>query len=66
MTYGVTPVLGFPPPLTEDFPNYIQFQWNGVDLGAPNADTINFVGAGFTLVRGGSGVDDNTITITLG
>jgi hypothetical protein len=66
MTFGVTPVTGFTPELTEDFPNYIQFQWNGVNLGGPDADTINFVGAGFTLVRGGSGVDDNTITITLG
>jgi len=65
MTFGITPAGGFPVANTEDFPNYIQFQWNGVDLGGPDADTINFVGTGFTIVRGGSAVDDNTITITL-
>jgi hypothetical protein len=66
MAYGVTPGLaGFPPVGSNDFPNFIQFQWNGVNLGGPDADTINFVGDGFTVVRGGSGVDDNTITVAL-
>jgi hypothetical protein len=66
MTFGVQPVSGFTPATVEDFPNFIQWQWNGVNLGKPDADTINFVGTGFTVVRGGSGVDDNTVTITLG
>jgi hypothetical protein len=65
MTFGIQPVAGFTPATTEDFPNYIQFQWNGVNLGGPDADTVNFVGTQFTVVRGGSGVSDNTITITL-
>lgn len=66
MPYGVAPGLaGFPPVGSNDFPTFLQIQWNGVNLGGPDADTINFVGAGFTIVRGGSGVDDNTITITL-
>lgn len=65
MTFGINPVTGFPPAAADDFPNFIQFQWNGVNLGGPDADTVNFVGTGFTVVRGGSGVGDNTITITL-
>ena len=65
MTFGINPITAFTPPESEDFPNFIQFQWNGVNLGGPDADTINFVGTGFTVVRGGSGVDDNTITVTL-
>lgn len=65
MTFGITAVTNYTPPASEDFPNFIQFQWNGVNLGGPDADTINFVGDGFTVVRGGSGVDDNTITVAL-
>jgi hypothetical protein len=65
MTFGVTPVMGFTPANTEDFPNYIQFQWNGVNLGGPDADTINFVG-NFTLSRDGNNNDGPTITITMG
>jgi hypothetical protein len=44
-------------------PQFIQFQFNGVNLGGPDADTVNFVGASFTVTRGG--VDGNTITVTL-
>ncbi len=47
------------------FPNFIQFQFNGVDLGGPDADTVNFVGSGFTVTRG-TGDDENTITVTVG
>ena len=65
MTFGINPVTGFPPAGTDDFPNYLQIQFNGVNLGGPDVDTINFVGTGFTVVRGGSGVDDNTVTVTI-
>ena len=65
MTFGITPVSGFPPAASDDSPNYIQFQWNGVNLGGPDADTVNFVGTGFSLARGASGTDENTITITV-
>lgn len=66
MTFAITPSSGFPTAGTDDFPNFIQFQFNGVNLGGPDADTVNFVGTGFTAVRGGSGVDPNTVTVTLG
>lgn len=66
MTFGITPTTGFPPASTDDFPNFIQFQFNGVNLGGPDADTVNFVGTGFTVTRGGSGVSDNTVTVVLG
>jgi ADP-ribosylglycohydrolase len=67
MTFSISPIGGaFPPVTTEDFPNFIQFQFNGVNLGGPDADTVNFVGAGIIAVRGGSGVDPNTITVVLG
>ncbi len=48
-----------------DFPNFIQFQFNGENLGGPDADTVNFVGSGFTVARG-TGDDENTITVTVG
>lgn len=65
MTFAITPVTGFPPAAPSDFPRYIQFQWNGVNLGGPDADTVNFVGTGFDVVRGASGTDENTITVTV-
>lgn len=65
-TFGISPVTGFPQPPSDDFPVFIQFQWNGENLGGPDADTVNFVGDGFAVVRGGSGVSDNTITVVLG
>jgi hypothetical protein len=43
------------------FPNFIQFQFNGENLGGPDADTVNFVGTGFTVTR-----DEDTITVTVG
>lgn len=64
MGFTITPVNQAP---AEDdgFPNFIQFQFNGVNLGGPDADTVNFVGSGFTVARG-TGDDENTITVTVG
>jgi len=43
MAFGLTPAgAGFPPQAPDAFPNYIQFQYGGTDLGAADADTVNF------------------------
>lgn len=62
MAFGLTPAgSGFPPQAADAFPNYIQFQERGVDLGAADADTVNFR-RGFTATRGDG---ENSATITV-
>jgi hypothetical protein len=61
MTFGITPAGGFPPAAAEDFPNFIQFQADGTDLGGPDADTVNF-STGLTATRG-TGENANVITV---
>ncbi len=63
-SFTITPV-NVEAAVGDAFPNFIQFQFNGVDLGGPDADTVNFVGSGFTVTRG-TGDDANTITVTVG
>jgi len=62
--FSVTPVGSFPPAEDEGFPRFIQFQYEGVNLGGPDADTVNFVGL-IVATRGDSGVDENTVTVML-
>lgn len=64
MSFGITPVSGFPPPEAQEFPNYIQFRSEGVDLGGPDADVVNFVGAGVTATRG-EGENANVVTVEI-
>lgn len=45
-----------------DFPDYLQFQDEGVDLGQRDADTLNFTGTGVTATRG-VGEDANVVTV---
>jgi hypothetical protein len=52
------------PATDQGWPRYIQFRYNGVDLGGPDADTVDFVGE-ILAVRGTSGGDENTVTVTL-
>ena len=62
-TFGLTPVVSaFPTPAAEDFPNYIQFQANGTNLGAADADTVNFVGGRVTR---GTGENSGAVTVTM-
>jgi len=61
MSFGITPAAGFPPQASDQFPNYIQFQQDGVDLGAPNVDTVNF-SDGLTATRG-TGENANAVTV---
>lgn len=62
--FSITPVGDFPPPAPDDFPQQIQFRWNGVDLGGPDATVVDFVGAGVIAERG-TGDDAATITVTI-
>lgn len=62
MTFGIIPTAGFPPPTADDFPDYIQFQGDGINAGARDADTVNFVGA--TVTRG-EGESAGTVTVEI-
>lgn len=46
-------------------PQYIQFRFNGVDLGGPDATVVDFVGTSFTVTRG-TGEEADTITVSAG
>lgn len=61
MGFGITPATGFPPQASDEFPNYIQFQNQGTDLGLPNVDTVNF-GRNLTATRG-TGENANVVTV---
>lgn len=62
MSFGITPATGFPPQASDEFPNYIQFQNQGTDLGLPNVDTVNF-GRNLIATRG-TGENANVVTVT--
>jgi len=62
MTFGISPAGNFPPPASTDFPQFIQFQNGGEDLGGPDADTLNF-STGLTATRG-TGESSNVVTVT--
>ena len=64
-TFGLTPVSGFPPVSPDIFPQGIQFQEDGVDVGDRTVDTVNFsVGAAFAMSVG-AGANANILTITI-
>ncbi len=60
-TFSITPVTDFPPPDADAFPNFIQFQADGVDLGLADADTVNFTG-GLRATRG-TGESSSLVTV---
>lgn len=61
-TFGITPVTGYPIPPSDEFPQFIQMQSDGVDLGGPDVDTLNFT-TNLTATRG-TGENASTVTIT--
>lgn len=61
-SFSLTPLTDVPPPAQDDFPNFIQFQNAGTDLGTPDADTLNF-STGLTATRG-VGEFSNVVTVT--
>jgi hypothetical protein len=46
-------------------PQFIQFRFNGVDLGGPDANVVDFVGTAFVVSRG-TGASADTITVSAG
>lgn len=65
MAFGLTPAgAGFPPQAPDAFPNYIQFQYEGTDLGGPTVDTVDFQGSVF--VSRGDGENANKVTVVVG
>lgn len=67
MSFGVKPASAAAPlaPQTPgEYPNYIQFRFNGVDLGGPDATVVDFVGDGWTVTRG-TGDYAGKITVAL-
>jgi hypothetical protein len=63
MTFGISPVAGSPfAEQTDDgFPQFIQWQSEGTNLGGPDADVVNITG-GLAVTRG-VGENANVITI---
>jgi len=56
----MSPVSRQPVTAPENFPKQLQFRFNGVDLGGPDATVVDFVGSGFVATRAGA-----TVTVTL-
>jgi hypothetical protein len=48
MSFAVAPVTDLPPAAADQFPQGLQWQLEGVDVGDRDIDTVNFV-AGATL-----------------
>lgn len=63
--FTVSSVGGAPPIAEGDYPNFIQFRFNGMNLGDPTVTVVDFVGADFTVTRG-TGDEADKITITIG
>lgn len=61
--FSVTPVGPFPPVNSEPFPSFIQWQWEGVDIGDRTVNTVNIIGASDISV--GTGEETNVLTITI-
>lgn len=62
MPFSITPLTEMPAPDQSDFPNFLQWRQDGVDLGLPDADTIDCT-AGITATRG-TGENSNVITLS--
>jgi hypothetical protein len=60
--WSISPAAPFPPPTAGEFPQYIQFQEDGTDLGRPDATTVNF-GSGLAATRG-TGENEGVVTVT--
>jgi len=59
----MTVAPGQPPVAPGVMPQFIQWRYNGVDLGGPDATTVHFIGD-FFLVTRGAGAEADTITVT--
>ena len=57
--FAVVPYGPNPPDTDEGFPQFIQWQYNGVNLGGPDVDTVNVLSPLVVTVSG------TTVTISL-
>ena len=64
-TFGMTPVSGFPPVTPDSFPQGLQFQLEGEDVGDRTVDTVNFVAGDALAMTVGAGENANILTITI-
>lgn len=62
MPFEVMPANEGAPLTPQEFPQFLQIRFNGVDLGGPDVTVIDLVGD-FDVVRG-TGDDVDTVTIT--
>ena len=62
-SFNIGPSRQSTPETDTGFPRFIQFQQDGVNLGGPDVDTVNFVSP-LIAVRGVSGTDEKTLTVT--
>jgi len=63
--FSVTPVGPFPPVNPEDFPDFLQWQWEGDDVGSTAVDTVNFTGSGIASMSVGTGENTNVLEIEI-
>lgn len=62
--FSVTPVGPFPPANSEDFPDFLQWQVDGVDVGTTAVSTVNLTGAVAATI--GTGENEEVLTIEIG
>lgn len=66
--FSITPAGPFPAPASDGFPDYIQWQFEGVNLGDATVTTVNFVagapGSDLTVTRG-TGENAGVLTVTI-
>lgn len=54
--------MSFTPPAGKSFPDFLQFQKDGQNLGGPDVTTVNFTGAGVQATRG-TGENAGVLTV---
>lgn len=54
--------MSFTPPTGKSFPDFLQFQKDGQNLGGPDVTTVNFTGAGVQATRG-TGANASVLTV---
>lgn len=62
--FSVTPVGPFPPVNAEDFPDFMQWQVDGVDVGGRDVSTVNLTGGVSASIGTGENSDVLTIVIS--
>ncbi len=60
--FSITPVGPFPTQNDDGFPQFLQWQDEGINLGGPDAEIINIVGDAITATRG-TGEESNVVTL---